>query len=327
MAGREGFESQWPEVEAKVRRVLAARGVPVDEREDVVQEVAARALASDIAFPSTDRFAAWASTVARRLHIESLRRNKRLQSRLHTMVDPYGGGDCAGSGAQARSVEAVIEARLDVAVATKFVAALSADERHALLGDTGGARQTSAFYVQRHRLRRKLQRAIEGVGALWANLGRRFVLRGMRLPTGDGAAPVTHATFVLAPVAAACALVLGQVLGSHDPASVASRKPPAVAATAAAPSPGATSVPASSTAAAAAHRDGPGRDTPSPTGRAPQHASRWPEATVEAGPPGQEVAVEVESRTGPQPLWCVWGVPVVPDTCVGEAPNVDLPTR
>ena len=296
-------------------RVLAARGVAAVDREDIVQEVAARALASGVEFASAERFAAWATTVARNLHIESLRRKERLQARMPLLAR------------QELDADAELEARLDVAVAATFVTALSRSERQALLSETDGVRQPSAFYVQRHRLRQKLLGAMEGIGAFWAGLTRRF-----RLPfsgTGSGGSAATQAAAVLAPVAAACALLLGQ--------ATIDRSRPAPPPTAAAPAARGQAAPAASSPAAPVS---PSDDMHGPASRSAHRADDerrtggdenprfpWPERSVEAGPEGQEVTVEVENRRGPQPLWCVEDVGVVPDRCVGEAPNVDLPIR
>lgn len=319
MGGRASFDEHWPEVEARVRRVLAARGVAPSDREDLLQEVAARALASGVEFASAERFAAWAATVARNLHVQSFRRTEALKARMPLLAR------------RPLDAEAELEARLDVAVAAAFVTALSPGERQALLGDTDGVRQPSAFYVQRHRLRQKLLQAMEGLGAFWTGLGRRFRLPFSGTGPGSGSA-ATQAAAVLAPVAAACALLLGHAAidrarPAPPPASEAAARPVArEQAVPPAPSPAAPASPSGTLRSSAnrpADRAGDGRRT----GSEEKPQPLWPAQSVDAGHGGQKVTVETENRRGPQPLWCVAGVGVVPDMCVGEAPTVDPPTR
>ena len=298
------FEAQWPDVEARLRRLLAARNVPPSEREDLVQEVAVRALASAVEFPSSDNFFAWASTVARHLCVDVLRGRALAQSRLSALAH------------SPRDVEAEVETRLDLAAAKAFVAKLSAQEREALLGETGGVRQPSSFYVQRHRLRRKMQKAIDGLGSLWLGLWRRFRFTG-----GEAA---SQAAALVAPLAAACALNFG--LGqSHDPRPHVPAEPAPLPAARATSHTHITppSAPATHNGSATPHH--PLTTSPEKPQRAPDpDAGRiWPERRVEATAADEDVYVETEKKHGQQPLWCLWGVVAVPDTCVGQAPNLD----
>ena len=233
------FERAWPEVETKLRRVLAARNVPVADWDDYLQEVAARALTADVEFHGADDLLPWATTVLRRLHIDLLRRSKRWDGLGLPQPQPPAG------------VDTEVIARLDVAAVVEIVSTWTPEARATLFHEDGtGTRQTNAFYLRRHRLRARLLAAMEGLGALgpigafrgWA---RRFGTRRLVGVRRFDAVAVEHASsaaaFLLPSVAAVClSLVLGSGsagpspaggarLGSLDTTSVASRRPSAEA--------------------------------------------------------------------------------------------------
>lgn len=68
--------ASWPQVEGPLRSSLAARGVPLAEIDDLVQETAARALECEAAFEDAEHLRRWCFVVARRLIVDSHRRNQ-----------------------------------------------------------------------------------------------------------------------------------------------------------------------------------------------------------------------------------------------------------
>lgn len=69
--------ASWPQVERPLRSSLAARGVSLAEIDDLVQETAVRALECEAAFEDAEHLRRWCFFVARRLIVDSHRRNRR----------------------------------------------------------------------------------------------------------------------------------------------------------------------------------------------------------------------------------------------------------
>ncbi len=79
------LEAVWPDVERRLRALLYRRGLDHASAEDVVQEVAVRALAGRVTFTSAKDLLRWAGPVACNLHVDLLRQRARL---LDTEPDP-----------------------------------------------------------------------------------------------------------------------------------------------------------------------------------------------------------------------------------------------
>jgi DNA-directed RNA polymerase specialized sigma24 family protein len=331
---RRAFERAWPAVEAGLRRVLAARRVPDADHDDFLQEVAARAFASgDLTFTSADELLPWASTVLRRLHVDACRRDRRLER--SGAIDDVG----AIEKADPADVAVEVAARMELDAVAKAMAGWSPDSRRVLLSsDAEGTRRPSAFYVRRHRLRMKLLAAVDGLGALWGGVLRRFdpATIADRVRAADSVQ--SAATALAAPVAAAAcavALLFGVVVpfaqgsegdGSGGGASDAGARRGISATPAAAVTP-LVAQPVSTGPVA----DGPPRRPQPPEAEQPplrKKESLVPPVErqrVEApGAAGYEPTVEVTNEQGPQPLWCYRDKPILGDGCVGEAIYVPI---
>jgi DNA-directed RNA polymerase specialized sigma24 family protein len=328
MAGvaREPFEQAWPTVEARLRRVMAARRVPEADRDDLLQEVAARALASGVAFESADDLGPWAATVLRRLHVDLHRRSNRIG---FAMSD----GDVPGDDVDAAAEVAVtVEARMDLDAVAKVMATWSPATRQVLLEtERAGTTHTSAFYVRRHRLRLKLLAAIDGVGGFLGGIWRRID----PVALADKLRAAEVAPGVLAPMAAAfvMALVLGPIASPPDGTARAAAPPGRDAGRGTSARRLSTVTDAAHIAAFSSlgsdaggsqvgdHRGGSGRGdghgkqrASSPTnGPVPIEKRR-----VEADAGEYDPSVEIETRDGPQPFWCYHDKPVLGEGCVGE---------
>lgn len=330
---RRAFEEAWPVVEARLRRVLAARRVPAADHDDFLQEVAARVLAAEhLEFESADELMPWAATVLRRLHVDAHRRADRAGARLG--LDPERGN--------VADVAVEVEARMELDAVAKVMATWSPASREVLLSVVdSGVRRPNAFYVRRHRLRLKLLAAVEGLGGLWGNVWRRIDPTALfdRLRAVEAAQPA--ATALLAPVAAcAVALLLGGFSpgnGNGDSAGAgaggeAHRDGPGSVAPVAAVLDGAGTVAANGANESGAEggRDNDnGRHPPASSGHAPPRKDSVVPPVEERRVEGPEAAgyeptIGVENREGPQPLWCYWDKPVLGDGCVGEAIYVPI---
>ena len=306
----DAFESAWPAVERRLRQVLRARKVPAVDREDLLQEVAARAIAAQVAFHCSADLLPWASTVLRRVHGRHLHKLEQQQLAMRRT-----GVRCVPDAASAAI------AHLDLARVAETMASWSPLDRETLLGAADpatapGASDSGAVYVRRHRLRAKLLSAIDGLGVV---LGR---FRRFHLTHGREAHDVAAAC--LSPVAIACAALMLPFVGSGSvptlpagpsvPVDVAWAPSGSTdAGTAAAPTPPVAQGSHGTAAAAASDRRGRGDE-----GR---HGSRPldspVEHEVEADAGGHHATVGVENNEDRRPLWCSSGR-ILPDTCVDQ---------
>src|SRR5688500_8169569 len=152
------LDDVWPQVEPRLRRVAAARGIPVDDRDDIVQEVAVRVLASGVTFETAEELLPWAATVLRRIHVDGHRKRERIEFLPLTSAT----ADSTSTGTGTGDVADAAVAWLDLATIGQAVAAWPPDARHALFGRD---RHTGASYVRRHRLRARLLELIDGLAA------------------------------------------------------------------------------------------------------------------------------------------------------------------
>src|SRR5688500_15645844 len=111
----------WPEVGRRLSAALRARCVPEHQIDDVVQEVAIRALSSEVAFESAQDLYPWARVVALRLVVDHHRREARL---VHDQPDRE---------ALEVGPALVVESRLRLAAATRRLDQLSPDDRAAIV--------------------------------------------------------------------------------------------------------------------------------------------------------------------------------------------------
>lgn len=155
----EDLSSAWPAARRELLGTLRRRGVSAEEANDIVQDVAERALRSRVAFDGHDSLMRWCHVVARNLTIDNSRRRRHLSS-----VDVPDVQEAIG-------VEDWVDARLTAATVREAAAQLSAADRVALFGENAGA-ATVAERVRRHRARARLAAMIAGVGAVLGWLGR-----------------------------------------------------------------------------------------------------------------------------------------------------------
>ena len=177
----------WPEVSARLRKMLASRGVDPSLNDDIVQEVAVRALDKRVPFTDPADLYRWAATTARHLHIDHLRSDGR------TTYD-----DVLVGVPDTTDVAHAAERRVALGHVLRAMAGLRPGERAAILDslEEREARSSQAL-VRRHRARATLRKAVGGV------LGAAFAAK-VRLRTASPA--LRHAA---AAAAVTPALVVG----------------------------------------------------------------------------------------------------------------------
>jgi DNA-directed RNA polymerase specialized sigma24 family protein len=165
----EQLAAVWPEVRVRLHRYLASQRVQHDLAEDIVQEVALRALRGEVHFEQADDLLPWCITVARRLKVDHHRRAARLVGPVdEALPDVIDVSDAAVARMRLRSLPAAFR-RLSVADRTALV------ER-----PTPGAdrREITRLAVRRHRARGRLARLLPGAVGL---AGLRSWLRSHRV--------------------------------------------------------------------------------------------------------------------------------------------------
>jgi DNA-directed RNA polymerase specialized sigma24 family protein len=201
------LETVWREVARRLAKVLRGNGVPPDDIDDIVQDVATRALHQGVRFTSADDLLPWAITVARRRAIDSWRRERGAIAVL---------GEAEGLAAD-DDVARQVEGRLQLAAVRTAWTSLTPEDQQALAANTveGLARRDAVrLNVRRHRARARLAALVEGVAVIAAWLRRKLPLT-RRLG-------VTPAGLVVVTVAAVIVPLLWVTSGSgtdHDGAS------------------------------------------------------------------------------------------------------------
>ncbi len=166
---RAEFERQWPEVSARLSRALLAWGASPELTDDLVQQVALKALVSDepVSGPLVS-FQAWCLTAGRHLHIDHARR--RSESVAYALIDAVDASD----------VLSRVCDRMDLAAVLTAMKSLPERERRLLVGAIEGTlpkqerRKALAVYQDVRRIRVKLRHELGAViAALGALLGAR----------------------------------------------------------------------------------------------------------------------------------------------------------
>ena len=155
------FVEVWPGVAAELRRRLRGCAAPAHKVEDVIQDVAERALRRSTGFPTRDDLLRWAVRVGRNLLIDGFRKEARLDGR--SVPDRPSAVD----------VGTTVEARLAVAAVRAALPQLREADRKALLATpvTEIDRPTQVRdAVRRFRARERLKALCGGVGAAIASL-------------------------------------------------------------------------------------------------------------------------------------------------------------
>jgi DNA-directed RNA polymerase specialized sigma24 family protein len=291
------FEREWPWVRQELLRVLRGRQVPAADAEDIVQEVAARALATPKTFATREDLARWCWRVGWRLRIDAVRKAQRVS------------GDECPEVVAAEDTARLVEGRLELEAALSGMTTLSSTDRLALfaVAPADASRQDSVrLAVRRHRARARLLRAMGGVAGV---LGVLDALRRRLQP---------HRRLVVAlPAVLIVALELGSLflLPATRPASP-SRDVAETSATVSAPSVSRSRLAAPSPAPRLAAA------TVRPTGR--RRSGAGP-TTLAAVPLGEAATIRVstEERVDP-PTACVHNVLGIRELCV-DRPGPALP--
>ena len=153
------FETSWPELEKQLRDALTRRRVPVDAREDVLQETALRLLRSwDRVRPES--MWAFALTVALNIVRDEARKRER---RDHSVIE---------SPIHEHDAEHEALVRIELERVRVALASMPERQRSILLGEVGEAAHagvsTPALKMARMRARRRLRSLIEDVSGFVA---------------------------------------------------------------------------------------------------------------------------------------------------------------
>ena len=162
-SGGVAFEQSWPLAKASVERLLRAHQVPEADRDDIVQEVAARAFVRQEQFTSLTHLTRWSCRVAANLRVDQVRRGSRIADQPVP--------DWSDTTETAR----LVEGRMALEDVLSAVSRLSDADRVALFGEKEEAadrREAVRLAVRRHRARARLAAMVEGMIAAFAVLGR-----------------------------------------------------------------------------------------------------------------------------------------------------------
>ncbi len=302
----------WPEVAGRLVALLRRRGVDRETSEDIVQEVATRALVHGVRFDDAADLSRWAATVARNLAVDHARAQRRFieeppEERPATV-----------------ELASLVEHRIALAAVREELGRFAAHERAAVLSQlsgpsAGNRRDDVRLAVQRHRARARLKQLLKGlVGVLGGLWGGRRLARG-----GSNGAGLSAAAL---PVAAVLT-VLGVVL---LPRPDAPPSPPGTLVPAA-QSPSGKSDPDTSLAPRAPAAGGAGHDMAHPAlpsslppalpaaprrvGSGDPYAPLYREVRADA-PAVQFMALRVEPKKEDDPIACVDGTLKPEGTCL-----------
>ena len=197
------FSATWAEVEPALRRFVASMGTSRTDVDDVVQEVAARAIQLDVPYRDVGDLRRWCFVVARHIRIDQIRLLARM-SPIETLAST---GDHAGSMRELGRVED----RHLLGTIRKAIGQLSARDRDVLYG-RGSPADSNRRAVARYRARARLRRLVGPLAGVlpWINLRPRS---RPRLTTIATAAP-------------SLAVVVAASLGALAPAAGPVTAPP-----------------------------------------------------------------------------------------------------
>lgn len=166
---RADFERQWPEVSTSLRRALLSWGATPELSDDLVQQVALKALVSnEPASGPLRNFQAWCITAGRHLHIDHVRKPQSVAYEATDAVD-------------ANDVLSLVCDRIDLNAALAAMKALPERERRLLIDATQGTlprherKKALAVYQDVRRIRLKLRHEL---GAVLVALGSFLNARG-----------------------------------------------------------------------------------------------------------------------------------------------------
>jgi hypothetical protein len=252
---------------------MRGRGVQTADIDDILQEVAIRALRDQGRFTSTEHMVRWCCRVAINLHIDVTRRGRKVSP------EPL------QEAATHQNVAEAVESRLALDAVFAQMAGLSPEDRRLLLYPTQADSRKEAvrLAVRRHRLRARLAALLEGTLAGLAVLRR--ALRNESVPS--------RVALVAVPVVA---VLVAIPLVSHPGARHAGGVDPAAR----------TVLEASrwqggSTAAGAAPRSAAARPAGLPASDA------YARSLVVIRPAGRRVHIDEEQHPDDTPTACIYG--------------------
>lgn len=194
---RESFDEAWPELSERLRRSLTARGVPAQDRDDVVQETALRVYRSWTGLDPNRSVWPFVITVAVNIWRDVIRERTGRIAQVHPTEHIEVTGD--------QDVERDVLARDELASTVVAMRALAPEQRRLLLA-TEEFNETvrplrPAERVARMRVRRQLARAVGRASAA-------FVVLWLRRPgRATGAVATAYAGTLAAAVLTSPAMV------------------------------------------------------------------------------------------------------------------------
>ena len=303
MTDPDRFEQRWPETAEAINRMLANKGVPETERDDIVQETAARLIRLWDSIDHSRPLMPLVMTIALNILRDSARRRTKREITLGDLPDRPGPSDVEREGLT----------RLDLYRVVRAMGRLSPLQRDVLLVEVSDAaappgRGPDALKMLRMRARRKLASILEAASAAVGLLALR--LRSGSDHLAQSAVGTLAAVAVVATLPSPTAAEIGTMERSGarslsvSPPSARADSAPGDAREVAAARGG--SLPGAGEAAdqTAAAGDQEGRPVRVPIGK-----GGYAEASGEVSV--NETRVEVKDHGGPVPV-CVSGVPGTP---------------
>jgi hypothetical protein len=171
----------WPEVSERLAKLLACRGVDPVLAQDIVQDVAVRALDKRVPFTDPDDLYRWAAVAARNLHIDHMRTG-RVTTEVETLAGVPDDTDVAYA----------VERRLALGHVWRAIAVMRPGERDAIIDSLHEhPARTSGALVRRHRARATLKKAVGGMIAVVSAARVRLRVVSPALRTAGAVAVVT----------------------------------------------------------------------------------------------------------------------------------------
>jgi hypothetical protein len=291
--------ADWPLVEVRVRRFLHSQRAPLPLVDDLLQEVATRAMTSGFAYTDVEDLVRWSCTVARNLLVSEHRRTSRT-------VDRDEPGQAAA--ADQRALD-----RLEMRSVIDAIGRLSPRDQEALLGQlrpppaSSGRRADVRANVALFRARSRLHHLLGVVLAPVVLAWHRWRGRGVGITAIALAAAVPVAFVAMTPTPTS-PQVTEQVL-TAPPAPQGNGTPQAAGAAAPDPTGARPHVMPPATAGPTKPRAARVEPVPGPLPSPP--------VTVRVATPVGPHQTRVREKDGPEPLVCLRKLPVVSSACVG----------
>lgn len=164
------FAEVWPAVAARLERSLSRRGVDRLSREDIVQDVAVRALVNRVSFGSAEDLVGWALTVGHNLWTDEGRRWVRRGGACLPLLDNEDDDNgCIGI-ASGVDPAGLVEDRLALQAVVEALRSMSAADRESIVRlmegvHSRGRAETNRWGQRRSRVRQRLRAVVDGAAA------------------------------------------------------------------------------------------------------------------------------------------------------------------